>query len=68
MAWTMGALGAWYGLAVVVAVLGLAAERREQGESTSSSVRAAVQRLRNGRRALADRVGPVTRNRFAAAD
>ena len=68
MAWTMGALGAWYGLAVVVAVLGLAAERGEQGKSTSSAVRAAVQRLRNGRRALADRLASVARDRFAAAD
>jgi hypothetical protein len=68
MAWTMGAIAAWYGLAAVVAVLGLAAERREQGESTASAVRAAVLRLRNGRRVLADRLAPVTRDRFAAAD
>jgi hypothetical protein len=68
MAWTMGALGAWYGLAAVVAVLGLAAERREQGESTASAVRAAVQRLRNGRRASADRRWPAARDRFATAD
>ena len=68
MAWTMGALGAWYGLAAVVAVLGLAAERREQGESTASALRAGALQLRNGGRSLADRLVPAMRDRLAAAD
>jgi hypothetical protein len=64
----MGALGAWYGLAAVVAVLGLAAERREQGESTAATLRAGALQLRNGGRSLADRLAPAMRDRLAAAD
>ena len=68
MAWTMGALGAWYGLAVVVAVLGLTAERRARGESTAAALRGLVQRLRERARVLAPSVGLGSRERFAAAD
>ena len=68
MAWTMVGLGAWYGLAAVVAVLGLAMERRERGESTAPAVRTAMLRLRIRARGAAPWFAPASRERFVAAD
>jgi hypothetical protein len=68
MAWTIVGLGAWYGVAAVAAVLGLAAERRERGESTASAFGAAMLRLHNRARGAAPWAVPVPRERFVAAD
>lgn len=68
MAWTLWALGGWYGLAAVVAVLGLAAERRGQGESIRSARRAARLHLGARSRALSSRVAPASQESYAAAE
>jgi hypothetical protein len=59
MAWTLWVLGGWYGLAAVVVVLGLVAERGEQGESVRSAIRAATPRLRARSRALSSTAARV---------
>jgi hypothetical protein len=59
MALTFWTLAAWYGLAVVIALLGLAAERRDRGESAASAVRSAARRLRARTRGAPASVAPA---------